>query len=208
MDAGDGEALSAESVITHYDTFSLRAAKCRGLSEDSRRHKLHISRPAASGRTQSFRCASSPKKSTDFLGARVHRGVRADSVQKATHLPAVSPCIWGFPALHIHAYAAASIAAAYMSFALKRCVRTYRESASRYVRTLRIAAKLIYVRSHYGFNPHEAPHAPPRRVRNRVAVLEVVFARRRHQRVAETARLEGGQVVFLAPHPVNLVAVL
>ena len=27
------DALSAESVITHYDTFSLKAAKCRGLSE-------------------------------------------------------------------------------------------------------------------------------------------------------------------------------
>ena len=117
-----------------------------------------------------------PKKPTDFLGACVHCGVRADSVKKATHLPAVSPCIWSVTAPHIHGYAAANIAAAYMSFALKRCVRTYRDSTLVYVCTLRIAAKLIYMRSHYGFNTHEAPHAPPRRVGNVVTVLEIVFA--------------------------------
>ena len=53
-----GDALSAESVITHYDTFSPEATKCRGL----RRHKLHILSHAASAMAQSFRCASSPQK--------------------------------------------------------------------------------------------------------------------------------------------------
>lgn len=56
-----------------------------------------------------------------------------------------------------------------------------------YVCTLRIAAKLIYMRVHYGFNTHEAPHAPTRRVGDVVAVLKIVFARRRHKRVAEAA---------------------
>ena len=38
-----------------------------------RRHKLHILRPAASGRSHSFRCASFSHKVNDFVGALLRR---------------------------------------------------------------------------------------------------------------------------------------
>lgn len=40
-----------------------------------RRHKLHIPRPAASGRSRSLRCASSPHKVCDFAGSPIGGGI-------------------------------------------------------------------------------------------------------------------------------------
>ena len=124
-DAWSGEALSAESVITHYDTFSPGAAKCRGLSEGRRRHKLHILRPAASGRTKSLRCASSSQKVHGLFGSQRPLRCSRRPIENSLLFSMVSPCIRSFPALHILGYAAATIAAAYMSFTPERCVRTY-----------------------------------------------------------------------------------
>ena len=57
-------------------------------------------------------------------------------------------------------------------------------------------------------NAHKAPNPASRRISDRVAVFQIVLAAGVHQRIAETAAFECSQTVFLAPHPVNVVAVL
>ena len=76
------------------------------------------------------------------------------------------------------------------------------------VRALRNARKLIYMRPGYGLDYHKASHPAARRVGAGVTALQIVFSRSHRHPVAEAAAFEAGQIVFLAPHLVNVVAIL
>ena len=59
-----------------------------------------------------------------------------------------------------------------------------------------------------GFDSLEAAHPPPGGIDGIVGVFQVIFLLIGHQEVADRARLQGGQGVFIAPDGINPVQLL
>ena len=78
----------------------------------------------------------------------------------------------------------------------------------RYVRTFRNFKKTVYIGSGDRFNPVEAPYPPPGGVGDLVAVFQMVLALTGNHRIAEAAPFQGGQTVFITPHPINFIQIL
>lgn len=92
---------------------------------------------------------------------------------------------------------------------MKCCVHTYKSTEllvlPRYVRIFRNIGKSVYIRSGNRFNSEKSPHPPPGDVGDPVAVFQIVLALIGDHSITKAAPLQRRQIVFFAPHLVNLM---
>ena len=77
----------------------------------------------------------------------------------------------------------------------------------RYVRTQRITAKAVYIRSCHGLDSHKAPNPASGWIGHIVAVFQIVFTCMGNYRIAEAPGFQGREPILITPHPVDGIQV-